>query len=267
MALSRETLSSCRPRSLSSCALAKTRSLSFHSLSRVSATRRLLRIDQHESPLCEIRFDLSAFDRATTQPIGLLVASFDLAPDLQRQLDRRGRHLFGDQLADRFIDGPARDRLTTRLALATMRAVADIPCLLPAAPGSISNPEMSAASPTHRAALQQGHAFSRWRRSRNLVAATIGLENFEVLLILLPGDVARMCVRDAGEPVGAFAPLLRLLPIGGAPIAPPTVGVGTGIARVVQCADRGRCGQRPKNRDLPVVQARRKAKALLCETP
>ena len=41
IAPSRASWSSCRPRSLSSCALASARSLSFHSRSSVSATRRL----------------------------------------------------------------------------------------------------------------------------------------------------------------------------------------------------------------------------------
>ena len=83
------------PRCLSSCALARARSLSFHSHSSVSATRRLLGIDQHKSPLREIRFDPGAFNGAKTEPIGLFMSSFDLFSDLQRQFDRGGRHLGG----------------------------------------------------------------------------------------------------------------------------------------------------------------------------
>jgi hypothetical protein len=58
-----------------------------------------------------------------------------------------------------------------------------------------------------------------------LVSATIGLEDFEILLKLLPGDVTGVGVRDAGEPVIAFALSQYLLPISGSPIMPPTIGV------------------------------------------
>ena len=49
-----------------------------------------------------------------------------------------------------------------------------------------------------------------------------------------------MSVPDAGEPVIAFAVSEHLPPVSGAPIMPPTISVGTRIARVVQRADRGR---------------------------
>src|SRR3954469_19755718 len=124
---------------------------------------------------------------------------------------------------------------------------------------------MSAASLTHRAPLQQGGPLSRWRRSSHLVSATIGLEDFEILLKLLPGDVTGVGVRDAGEPVIAFALSQYLLSISGSPIMPPTIGVGPRITRVVQRADRGRCGQRPENRRRAVAQSRGEEKALMAK--
>ena len=58
----------------------------------------VVRIDQHESALREIRFDLRTLDRAAAQPVGLFLPGFDLSPDLERQLDGRRRHLFGNQM-------------------------------------------------------------------------------------------------------------------------------------------------------------------------
>ena len=81
---------------------------------------------------------------------------------LECQLDRSGRHLLGDQSANRFVDGHACDRLATRFTEAAEGAVADVPCLQSSASRSISDAEMSAASPTHRAPLQQGRPLSRW---------------------------------------------------------------------------------------------------------
>ena len=127
--------------------------------------------------------------------------------------------------------------------------------------------QISAATPTHRAPLQQRRPLSRRRRTRYFISATIGLEDLEVLLKLLPGDVAGMGVRDAGEPVIAFALSQNLLPIGGSPIMAPTIGVGARITRVVQRSDRGRYGQRLENRRRTVAEPRWEEKALACEKP
>ena len=178
-------------------------------------------------------------DGATAQPIGLFVLRFDLSSDLQCQLDSGGCHLLGDQLADRLVDGRAGNRLAVRFSETVARAVADIPRLLFPAPRRISDAAMSAASSTHCAPLQQGHPLTRWRRSSKFVPSTVALEDFEVLLELLPGDVTGMSVRDAGEPVVAVPLSQDLFAIGGSPIMPPAIGIGARITRVVQGADRG----------------------------
>jgi len=51
------------------------------------------------------------------------------------------------------------------------------------------------------------------------------LENLEILLKLLPGDVARVGIRDAGEPIATFAASEQLLPISGSAIMPSAIGV------------------------------------------
>ena len=56
---------------------------------------------------------------SAAQPIGLLVAHFDLSSDLECEFDRGGSHLLGDQGADRFVDGHACDRLAIRLTAGT----------------------------------------------------------------------------------------------------------------------------------------------------
>jgi hypothetical protein len=76
----------------------------------------IVRIDQHKSPLREIGIDLGALDRAKAEPIGVVVAGFDLASNLQGQINRGGRHLGGDQRPDRLIDGRSRNRLAVRLS-------------------------------------------------------------------------------------------------------------------------------------------------------
>jgi len=44
--------------------------------------------------LCEVRGVIfGALDRAKAEPIGLVVPSFDLAANLERQFHRGGRHL------------------------------------------------------------------------------------------------------------------------------------------------------------------------------
>ena len=98
----------------------------------------IVRIDQHESPLREIGIDLGALHRAKAEPIGVVVAGFDLASNLQGQIDRGGRHLGGDQRPDRLIDGRSRNRLAVRLAARAVGAVADVPCLQASAPRRIA---------------------------------------------------------------------------------------------------------------------------------
>ena len=44
----------------------------------------ICRIDQHESTLRQIGFDLRALDGSAAQPVGLFLSGFDLSPDLQR---------------------------------------------------------------------------------------------------------------------------------------------------------------------------------------
>lgn len=200
----------------------------------------VVRIDQHEAPLRQIGLELGAFDGAKAEPIGFLMTRFDLLADLQRQFHRRRRHLGGDQVADCGVDGPACDRLATGFTPGRVRLAADVPCLQPAAPGDIASPEMPAAAPAHRAPLQQRRALPRWRGTRGVEPTTIGLETLQVLLELLPGDVAGMGVGNAGEPVTLFALSLQRLPIGGAPILSPTVDVGACVAGIVQGADRRR---------------------------
>jgi hypothetical protein len=72
-----------------------------------------------------------------------------------------------------------------------------------------------------------------------------------------------MSVRDAGEPITAFALLQYLLPVDAPPIAPSTIDVGTCVAWVVQCALCRRYGERLKNRDMPVAKSSWKTKALV----
>ena len=68
-------------------------------------------IDEHETALGEIGFDLGALDRATAQPICFFMAGFDLLADVERQSDGGRRHLLGNQHADGFVDGRPGDRL------------------------------------------------------------------------------------------------------------------------------------------------------------
>ena len=92
-----------------------------------------------------------------------------------------------------------------------MFAVTDIPDLLLSSCGTISNTQMSAASTTHRASLQQRCTFPRRGRSRQFVCPTVGREQLEILLILLPADVAGVSIRDAGEPFTVFVLTLDFL--------------------------------------------------------
>ena len=122
----------------------------------------VVRIDQHKSPLREIGFDLGAFDRAKAEPICVVVPGFDLAANLQRQIDRGGRHLGGDQRSDCLVDGRPCNRLAVRLAASAVSTVADVPCFQASAPRRIAGSEMPAATTADGAPLQQGRPLS-WR--------------------------------------------------------------------------------------------------------
>jgi hypothetical protein len=49
--------------------------------------KTVVRIHQHESPLCEIGLHLRTLYRATAQLISLFLPGFDLSSDLERQLE------------------------------------------------------------------------------------------------------------------------------------------------------------------------------------
>ena len=55
------------------------------------------------------------------------------------------------------------------------------------------------------------------------------------------------------------------VPLGAAPIASAAVGVGAGVAGVVQRADRRRRGERTEDHEIAVAQSGRKAQALVSE--
>src|SRR5271165_2222846 len=124
---------------------------------------------------------------------------------------------------------------------------------------------MPTATATYGPSLQQGHPLPRRRGSCDLVSLAIGLERVEILLELLPGDVAGMGVRDAGEPIIALAGPKLLLSIYSPPILPPAIDVRARVARIVQRPDRGRYRQRLENRWRLVADARRKAKSLFAK--
>lgn len=124
--------------------------------------------------------------------------------------------LLDDERCDRLVDRASRNRLAIRRGAAAMGAVADIPCLQPSTSGGISDAYVLTALATHRAALQQRCTFSRWRGARELVLPTVCLKELEVLLESIPGDVARVSVRDTCEPLVAVAGLLHLHAVGSA---------------------------------------------------
>ncbi len=74
-----------------------------------------------------------------------------------------------------------------------------------------------------------------------------------------------MGIRDTSQPVIVVTPLQSLFAVDGSSIAPASIGVGAGVARIVQDAYRRRCGQHPKNRGLAVAQARGKQEAFLAK--
>jgi hypothetical protein len=123
---------------------------------------------------------------------------------------------------------------------------------------------MLAASPAHRPSLQQCRTLPRRRSARRFISLTVGLEDFEIVLELLPAHVARMGIGNARKPVIMFMLLLHgLLAVDDPSVAPPPVHIGAGVAWVVQDTYRRRRGQRPKNSCLAVAQTRGKQKAFL----
>src|SRR6516164_7271059 len=102
---------------------------------------------------------------------------------------------------------------------------------------------------------------SRGGDARHFISLTVGLEDFEILLELLPADVAGMGIWDARQPVLLITPLQDLFTVDGSSIAPASVGVGAGVTWVVQDTYCRRCGQWPKNGCLAVAQTRGKQKA------
>ena len=92
--------------------------------------KSIVRIDQHESALRQIGFDLRTLDRAAAQLISLFLPSFDLSSDLERQLHGGRRHPLGDQSSDGLVDRRPGDGLAVRLTESAVRAVTDIPGLL-----------------------------------------------------------------------------------------------------------------------------------------
>src|SRR5262249_8555681 len=121
----------------------------------------------------------------------------------------------------------------------------------------------SSASTTDGASLQQRRPFSRRRRARQFVSATIGLEDFEILLESLPTDIAGMSIRNASEPIIVFALSLDLLlAIESSPILPAPVYIGARVSWIVQHAHRRRCGQRPKDGRIANAESRWKSNAV-----
>jgi hypothetical protein len=84
-----------------------------------------------------------------------------------------------------------------------MCAVADIPSLLLAPRGAIGNAEMSAASTAYGTPLEQRRSLPRRRSARQFIAPAIGREQLQILLVLLPADVAGVRVWDASLPLPA----------------------------------------------------------------
>jgi hypothetical protein len=108
-----------------------------------------------------------------------------------------------------------------------MPTVADIPSFLLSAPRDISDAEVISAPAAYCASLQERRPFSRRRRARQFVRATVGFQNPEVFLKLLPTDIAGMSIRNASEPI----PLLPLfldgpLAVSASSISPPSIHIG-----------------------------------------
>ena len=234
------------------------------SLERVG-DQAITRIDHHKPALRQICFDLSSLDGTTSQLVGLRLSSFDLLSDVQRQLDGRGGHPFGHPPPDRLVDGVAGDRLAAGRGLLAIRTITNVPGLQPAAQGFVLvlDAEVLPAHSADRTSLQERRALPRGRTARELVSSPIAFQDAQILLILVPRDVARMSVGKASDPIARLGPAFDFLPLRRAAITSPPVGVNARIARVVQGAHGGRRRQRSEDH-LPgvVVVARGKAQAL-----
>ena len=127
--------------------------------------------------------------------------------------------------------------------------VTDIPGLQLSASRGIADTEVSAASTADRATLQECRPFSRRRGSRQFVSATVGFKDVrEILLKLLPADVAGMGVRECRRATPRSRAFAETSPCRqGPPVLSPTVDIGAGISRIVKGPDRGRCRQRPED--------------------
>ncbi len=138
----------------------------------------IARIDQHESTLRQIRFELRTLGCAAAQLIGIFLPGFDLSSDIERQLDSGRRDLLGYQGSDGLVDGWPCDGLAVPLTESAMPTVADIPGFLLASRGAVTDTEMPAAPAAHCASLKQSRALARWRPSCQLVSQAIRLEQF-----------------------------------------------------------------------------------------
>src|SRR5438270_9367513 len=145
-----------------------------------------------------------------------------------------------------------------------MSTVTDIPGFLPASSRGISDTEVPSAAATNSASLQQCRALP-WRRgARQFVCATVIFEYLDILLKLLPTDVAGMSIRNASEPIPRLAlPLDVLLAIESPPVLSAPVDVGARISRIAQHAYRCPCRQRPEDDGVADAESRRTANALL----
>ena len=230
--------------------------------------KTVIRIDEHKPPLCEIGVDLSALNGAAAQAIGFAVLRFNFFPDLQGQFDRGGRHLGGDQLANRFVDGGAGNGLAVRFA-PERHGRGRRHTTLPACRAARHSGRGDAGRNGHRLRALAARAMPS--RGGDARAASyprpLASRILQVLLKLLPSDVAGMGIRDAGEPIVALALPKQLLSVDGPPIMPTAIDVGPGVARIVQRSDRRRYRQRLENRLILIAQARRKAEPLACGRP
>ena len=153
--------SSRRARSRSSRAFWSVRSFSFQLDSSVSATRRLAGSTAHKAALGEIGVDLRPLDRAAPELIRLVVASLDLPPRFEGELDGGRRHLLDHQEPDGFIDRRACQGLAVWLGTGIGGAVAHIPGLELPSRLPVARSKILPASPADGAPLEERDAFAR----------------------------------------------------------------------------------------------------------
>src|SRR5215469_5116293 len=159
--------------------------------------------------------------------ISFFLPSFDLPPDLERQLYSGRRHPLRNQSPDGLVDRRCSYGLAIGLAEPALSGVADIPSLWVFSRVTIVEAEMSSASAAHGASLQQCSAFPRRGASRQFVCSSIGLMQLEILLVLLPADITWVGVGYTSEPVAAVVLSLDYhLPFGVSAVAPATIRIG-----------------------------------------